>query len=258
MKDKEPLYRQLVNDARQSYEERPKSQNSKGVILTWHESCEEINFWTYWQGVGNLDAEIMLVGQDWGHPDEGSRVIENIKKIKSGLPVGYLTGIELESVTDKNLKELFQATFDYDITERCRELFFTNLVLGYRSKWTSGNLRGSWIADDVPFFRRLADIIEPKVIICLGKDTFIGVVYALTGKRPRIVKYNAFLESDRNPILAELPSGKRTAVFAEAHCGAIGTMNRNRPRSKGEPWGVKLERQKEDWKKIKEYYDTVK
>ena len=253
MESKEQRYRKLVEDACKDYEARPRSSNSKGVTLSWAKDSKEINLWTYWQGIGNLDASIMLVGQDWGTPDPASSVIKNIKEINRGLREDYER--DPGSITDDNLCELF-SVLGFDISKRCKELFFTNFVLGYRSNGLSGNLSREWLIADAPFFARLVNIIEPKVVICLGKDTFEYVRYACTGRMKRVKCFNRFIESSENPVTIPLESGKTMTVFAEAHCGTIGTMNRNRTKKDGKLTSShSLERLKEDWKRIIPYLD---
>ena len=255
MINKEQLYRSLVEDVRKDYLSRPRSSNSKGVYLTWTEDCHEINLWTYWQGIGNYDASVMLVGQDWGFSDTASSVMQNIREINSGLREDY--EFNRYSPTDRNLHRLF-SVLGYDITKRCKDLFFTNFILGYRSKGFSGNLSREWLAADAPFFSRLVDIIEPKVVICLGKDTFENVQYACTGKREHIKSFNAFIESKYNPVTLPLLSGKTTTAFAVAHCGTIGTMNRNRSsRNEDSLSSHNLDRQIEDWTRIKPYLKSA-
>jgi hypothetical protein len=69
----------------------------------------------------------------------------------------------------------------------------------------------------------------------------------------RIGSYNAFIVGEENPVELTLSSGKRVFVFAEAHCGAMGTLNRNRLK---DPDGAKdTELQKKDWQRIKQYLD---
>ncbi len=251
MNRKERLYRTLVEDVRKDYLSRIPVKNSKGVYLTWAEDCHEINLWTYWQGLGSYDAKIMLVGQDWGYIDQTSRVLNNIREINQGLRTDY--SFDETNPTDNHLSELF-SVINYDLSQRCDDLFFTNFVLGYRSEGLSGNLMHVWIAEDAPYFSRLVNIIEPKVIICLGKDTFRNVQYACTGKMPRIGKYNSFIESSQNPVTLPLLSGKTVTSFAVAHCGTIGTMNRNRTAVNGMiKSSLDLNLQKEDWKRIKYY-----
>lgn len=252
MNTKEERYRALVEDARNDYISRPIVCNAKGVYLTWVEDCREINLWTYWQGIGNYDAKIMLVGQDWGFSDDESKVMRNIREINSGLRADYDYDFDKPSPTDDNLCKLF-SVLGYDITRRCKDLFFTNFVLGYRSKGCSGSLNHKWITADAPYFARLVNIIEPAVMICLGKATFDGVQLACTRETRRIRSYNNFIESEYNPVAIPLQSGKTSAAFAVAHCGKIGTMNRNRTGNHKSSQG--LARQIEDWKRIRAYIE---
>ena len=255
MENKEQLYRSLVEDAREDYLSRPRSSNSKGVYLTWAKDCQEINLWTYWQGIGNYNASIVLVGQDWGFPDGTSSVMKNIRDINCGLREDY--EFDQGSPTDGNLCKLF-SVLGYDITRRCKDLFFTNFILGYRSKGCSGNLSRDWLASDAPFFARLVNIIEPRVVICLGKDTFENVQYACTGKMKHIKNFSAFIESTQNPVTLPLLSGKTTTAFAVAHCGTIGTMNRNRSGKTGNlSSSHSLDRQIEDWTRINTYLKSA-
>ena len=83
-------------------------------------------------------------------------------------------------------------------------------------------------------------IVEPEVIICLGRNVFVGVTRAM-GKRVKVRGYNEFIESGENPVEAD---GRM--IFAEAHCGYFGTINRARGREKD---GMEL--QLTDWKRIK-------
>ena len=140
--------------------------------MYWCADCKEINLWTYWQGRGNLDAKIMLVGQDWADHDKG-------------------------------------------------------------------------------YFRELANIIEPKVILCLGRSTFEGVLSAFDIPLPtRIKNFNSFIEGTNNPVSVPLENGGTAYVFALAHCGAMGTLNRNSKKC------ADLGKQLEDWRRIKPYLDN--
>lgn len=251
---KEQHYRKLIEDVRNDYKSRNPICNSKGVYMTWADDCHEINLWTYWQGRGNYNARIMLVGQDWGCPESYSNIMKNIKDINSGLRTDYV--FNYSNPTDINLRELFLA-LGYDLTQKCENLFFTNFVLGYRSKGLSGNLLNAWLSADAPYFQRLANIIEPEIIICLGKDTFKNVCRSCMVNVPNIKNYNTYIESCENPVKMQLQSGKTSFIFAEAHCGTIGTMNRNRERKIGKGTSSQdLNKQKRDWQRIKEYINV--
>ena len=242
MKNKEAEYTKLIEKVKNSYQSNPNG-------LTWCDDCKEINLWTYWQGRGNLSAKILLVGQDWGAPDESEaeNVMKTIRLMNAGISVPYMEGNC--NPTDQTLIQLFNG-IGYDIAADSaanHDLFFTNLVRGYRSGNISGGLRQNWIEHDSDFFRELVSIIEPKTILCLGKDTFIGVLKALKLPRPKIKRYNDYLDQQREPIIYQLTSGEVAGVFALAHCGVLGSLNRNRGYTEKRS---SISRQIDDWNKV--------
>lgn len=252
--DKERQYQELIADVKQFYTDEEKLHKHEKVYLKWCELCKEINLWTYWQGRGCLNARIMLVGQDWGSPDDSPNAfMKQFEELNSGKRSSYW--MDDTSITDRNLIELFSSIGDYDISSEKGsnpDLFFTNFVLGYRNKGLSGEFKQRWLRENKVFFRRLAEIIEPEIIICLGRKPFCGVMMAFD-RNVRIGSYNAFIVGEENPVELTLSSGKRVLVFAEAHCGAMGTLNRNRLK---DPDGAKdTELQKKDWQRIKQYLD---
>ena len=250
---KEQRYRELISDVSQYYKAQEELNKNDPVYLTWCKDCKEINLWTYWQGRGNLDAKIMLVGQDWGCPVEMSSPIQSIQSINLGETEEY--HFDTTNPTDKNLVKLFQSIgIDISNGRRDDRLFFTNFVLGYRNKGLTGNFKAKWVRESIPFFHRLVDIIEPQIIICLGKTTFCGVLNAF--EQPlKIRRYNDYISCAQNPVHLYLPSSKPVQVFAVSHCGAIGTLNRNRPKDRYGKSGLDL--QKEDWVKIRTALESL-
>ena len=184
----------------------------------------------------------MVVGQDWGCPEE-STVMDSIRAINAGSTDPY--HYDKHNPTDSNLVELF-SSIGIDISIPDSRLFFTNYILGYRNSGLNGGLKKSWFRDCEPFFRRLVSILNPRIIICLGRNTFQSVTRTM-GHRITISNYNRYIESKMNPT--EI-GGKM--IFAEAHCGYFGTINRNRGSGKNG-----LELQKEDWKRIGAAIDRV-
>ena len=246
-------YAALISKVKKSY---PSIQDGDTceVKLFWCDACQEINLWTYWQGRNNLDASIMLVGQDWGSPwDKTSEhTMEQIRLANQGLEYDYLH--DNPSITDQRLTELF-GHLGYDIRKPCDDLFFTNYILGYRNHGLTGGFKRDWAEHDKAYFRELVNIIEPRVVLCLGRSTFEGVIRSLQpAGSVRVGRYNSFVESENNPVPVVLDSGWAAHVFALAHCGALGTMNRNRGYPKT---GDILVVQKRDWKKIIPYLNTL-
>lgn len=249
MKDKQSKYQMLVSKAKASYPAFLPSYVDEKLRLYWCDDCEEINLWTYWQGRGNLNAKIMLVGQDWGCPWDSNYqpTLAQIQKANCHKEYAYLDNNP--SRTDENLVKLFDE-LGYDITKPCMDLFFTNLVLGYRNKGLSGGYQKTWAKQDKCYFKELADIIAPKVILCLGRSTFEGVLSAFDiTLSSRIRSYNTFIESRNNPVAISLENGNTAYIFALAHCGAMGTLNRNCKRN------TAIDKQLEDWRKIKPFLD---
>lgn len=243
--EKQAAYKALIAQAKKSYPSWDDADDGKQLRLYWWDDCEEINLWTYWQGRGHLDAKIMLVGQDWGCP-KGSSVIPQIQKANTHQKYDYL--LNNNNPTDTHLIELFKSLGYPDIQSPCHDLFFTNFILGYRNKGLSGKYSKQWENHDRGYFAQLTNIICPKVILCLGRSTFEGVLSAFDCKPPvKIRNYNDYIESSCNPIPIALNNGRIVYVFALAHCGSMGTLNRNRKKSSS------LDIQIEDWKKIIPY-----
>ena len=73
----------------------------------------------------------------------------------------------------------------------------------------------------------------------------------ITQRRKQSMKYNTFITGRNNPVEVSLPSGQRAYAFAEAHCGAMGTLNRDRLIDADGTTGIDL--QKKDWARVAEY-----
>lgn len=102
---KEIQYQELIADVQKAY-------LSESRELRWCKECKEINLWAYWQGRGHLDADIMLVGQDWGCPKTSVETMKNVCDMNCGKAVSYMRGND--SITDRNLIQLFR-TIGLDI-----------------------------------------------------------------------------------------------------------------------------------------------
>lgn len=251
MENKIQAYQSLISDVQKYYKAQEAVYKHDAVYLTWYNECKEINLWTYWQGHGSLNAKIMLVGQDWGSPaDTADDYMAQFDEINLGSKSSY--DLDGASITDNNLIKLF-SSIGYDVSSGAPwnpDLFFTNFVLGYRNKGFSGNFQVRWLNENKHFFFRLVNIIEPKVIICLGRHTFRGVMMAFE-REIKIRSYNAFITGKNNPVEVSLSSGQKAYVFAEAHCGAMGTLNRNRLKDQDGTTGIDL--QIKDWARVMEY-----
>lgn len=251
--EKETAYRDLCKDVKAYYSTpRIYHYGKKDISLGWNLDCHEINLWTYWQGRGHLNSSILLVGQDWGSPADNPAIMNTIQQINLGKHLLYMDH-HTSSPTDTNLVELF-AELGYSINKddiHNEDLFFTNLILGYRDKGTSGGYQPKWLTPgDQEFFRRLVSILRPKVILCLGRSTFEGVTKSL---KTDYTKYKSFKDQIAASAVHTQFDDLPLTIFPLAHCGTMGTLNRNRgcndPLLSRDP----LRPQKQDWSHIKDY-----
>ena len=189
---------------------------------------EHLNAWAYWHG--NLDAEILVIGQDFGDV--------NYYEKYQGLDTN-LNG------TNKNLIKLFNQLGielgDPLSPNHENKLYFTNAVLGAKvGQPSTKNINGGmaspikkkdWFADtSILFIKPLIEVVEPKVIITLGCLAYevMSIIYKLE-------KQSLKKLVDNNPIIL----CNNIKLFALYHCSGLGLISRN------------FEKQLEDWKKIK-------
>ena len=249
--EKVKAYQKLVNDIHNcpKLPECNISISSKTAQLEKCQFCNEVNLWSYWHGgIHNLDADILLVGQDWGSFSHNKyEGFIHLLKANCKKPERDYTYPLEQSITDQNLCELFDKLGEkYNIrNHNNRNVFFTNFVLCYRaSQNISGGFRQKWANNCSEYFERLVEIIQPKVIICLGRNVFDAVV-RVAGLEPPRHKYNDTIQKGE---LILTFNDTTCVVFPMAHCGVFGTNNRN----KGCNYrGLTL--QKSDWGKIKDY-----
>ncbi|HWR58219.1 MAG TPA: uracil-DNA glycosylase family protein [Thermodesulfovibrionales bacterium] len=182
----------------------------------------EIGPWTRWQG--NLDSRVMLVAQDWGH-------VGNFEKQK---------GTDNNSETNKMLNRLLEiAGIDVSLPlDRTNggTLFFTNAILCLKNGSDQASVDSEWYRNCGPrFLKPLIEIVEPKVVICIGQRAYDAVMTC----------YDRKLEPFRDAADKHIPFILRDslAVFAVYHCGRrIRNTHRN-------------EREQEyDWKQIGDWF----
>lgn len=256
---KAAAYKNLVADMQEKKQPTTKKLELFAPVLNGEIFCNEINLYTYWQGLGYAEKtpkiKYLLVAQDWGNPflESNKLFMERIKKINDGDKTTSYFGDDKIYITDKNLIELFKVLGYENIKDkRYDELFFTNFCLGYRIGKQNGGMTKEIMMNYSEEFKRLCEILEPENILCLGKITAECAYKTLTGKNLKISNYNNFLD---NPTKFAVKVGETTARFYPlAHCGDYGTMNRNKEYKNGKfvcvPDSKDLGKQKKDWAKV--------
>ena len=133
-----------------------------------HPGC--INEWNL--QAGDLMASCMILGQDFG-------VLLDEEKIREGgvserALLQSAKNRQFLSLTDKNMRELLHVP-DPKKTPAAplKNFFFTNTACCYRQKGNSTEYNPAWYSTCAyKFLGRLIRIIQPKVIIALGKEAF--------------------------------------------------------------------------------------
>jgi DNA polymerase len=179
----------------------------------------EIGPWTRW--LGDLDARVLVVGQDWGD----QRVFE--KQRGCDVP---------NDRTNMMLRELMGSIGvnvpDVGVTTGPSGVFLTNAVLCFKDGGCQGPVRKEWFQTCGPrFLRPLIELINPRVVICLGEWAYRTVLAAY--ELPVYANWRAAVEGPGVPL-----SGGSIA-FAVYHCGGR-ILNTHRKR----------EAQLQDWRRI--------
>ena len=184
--------------------------------------ADEIGPFTRW--CGDLDAELMVIGQDWGGTDyydkhEGLDEDDNATNSRLCALLSSI-GIHLE------LPLLPQDGY---------KLFFTNSVLCLRNGKMTGPVDRRWFSNCSKLLRSQVELVKPRVIVTLGLRAYCSLLEAY-GTLPKSQMRDAVRD------VRELPGGSwLVPVF---HPGVLGTLSRS------------FEEQKRDWQRVKQELES--
>lgn len=188
---------------------------------------EQVGAWSLWQG--NLDASLMVVGQDWGDTayfvrHEGREGPRN----PTNLALVHLVGIAGISIGDPG------SAVGRDIA------FFTNAILCLKGSegGLQGRVQASWFDNCAQFLRRQIEIVRPAVVVGLGERAYRTILRGFD------MPSGPFRSEVEAPSGRTLPTGTR--AFAVYHCGAR-IRNTHRP----------MAAQKEDWKRLRPFLNVA-
>lgn len=152
------------------------------------------------KAAGNFDSKIMVVGQDWISEDAAETAFKS-----------FDLGCDPENRTNKNLHSLLNEHFGVDFSD----VYGTNLFVFVKS----GTLSARIPTKDLLYSAKKytvaeIDIVNPKIVICLGKATYTALCRAIGSKA------NDFKSSATNPV-----AYGGTLIYGVPHTGALGTIN---------------------------------
>jgi len=186
----------------------------------------EIGPWSLWQG--SLNADILLVGQDWGS-------------------VGYFLKHkgtdENKNPTNKNLVILFNSIGisinGPENKESCNLVYFTNVILCLKAGGLSSPIEQKYASICCDrFLKFLIPIIRPKIVIALGKFAFESIA---TSYGTKFMPFCQAVDVETGFVIDD-----DIRLFPVYHCGFWG-VQKNR----------KFDLQIKDWQKIQKYLASL-
>ena len=189
---------------------------------------DHIGPWSQWQG--NLNADLLIVGQDWGDTryftdNQGREKAQNTTNevLQSLL---WSIGIEIPAPGAGDVGG--------------GPCFFSNAVLCLKQGGMQAKVDSDWFANCAArFLRPTIDLVEPKVVVTLGKWAYMAVraAYVL----PRVAFRKAVERSEGFQLAAGV------TYVPVYHCGRR-ILNTHRP----------IEQQLRDWQRVRRaLHDTA-
>lgn len=186
-----------------------------------YDTTGHIGPWSQWQG--NLDAELMVIAQDWG----GVEYFIDFKGLEQD-----------KNATNRRICDLlFSIDISIDLPRQSRNsvLFFTNSVLCLRPGRLTGPIKARWFHNcSTSFLRPQVELVNPKVIVTLGYMAYRALLRAYE-IRPKQRMREAVQETIR------LPGGN--TLVPVYHPGNNGSRSRS------------FEHQKGDWQRVRQALD---
>jgi uracil-DNA glycosylase len=199
-----------------------------GCIGDYHGGAYECDFVSpYSKTAGNVDAEIMVMLQDWSSHE----AMEKEPFDEETAKLGYTPLLRTNHTLSKLLHETFGITL--------HDVYGTNLFPFIKQGKMSARIRQ---ADLIKAAREFAlpqiSIVGPKLVICLGLVTFNALrqSHDLNTRRPLQLAMNSPFNIGRS------------MVWCQAHTGVLGQNNRNRGGA---------DRVSHDWLKMKAEFGEV-
>ena len=214
--DKSFQYVQLVQKRKACRLCAPELVNPNACENGIFDQAEHIGAWTRWQG--NLNADLMIIGQDWGGAD---------------FYVKYEGVGNDENSTNKSIRELLKSiNIDIELPQvgTTGPLFFTNSILCLRQKGLTGSTKSGWFKNcSEKFLRPQIELVRPKVVATLGYKAYRSVMNAfrISAKTKMQEAVQGTTRLQNNSLLVPL-----------YHPGRLGIVSRS------------FENQKLDWQRV--------
>ncbi len=188
---------------------------------------EQIGPWTRLDG--DLDARLMVVGQDWGDVDYYRRY-EGFDKDKD--PATNATNQNLEQLLKVAHADDFAAPLSF--SAKPRGLFLTNAILCLKEGGMQAKVQQACFDNCGPkFLRKQIEIVRPAVVAAMGRLAYGATLAAFGLRPPPKVLRDAVEDQCGTPLLTGV------TLLAVYHCGPR-VINTHRD----------MEQQRRDWKRV--------
>ena len=169
--------------------------------------CDHVSPWT--KSGCNVDAEIMIIGQDWSSSDALGRDPPDLHSAALGFSPKF--------PTNRNLDNLLERHFHLNRKECYLTNLFPFIKLG---KASAGIPLKHLVASAQRFTLPEVRIVSPQLVICLGLRTFLALMRAVGLKGSPKVD-----QAVKAPF-----KFANAMIHCVAHTGAFGMNNRGRGR----------------------------
>lgn len=186
----------------------------------------------YTKAAHNSDSKILIFLQDWCAQDDFKNGLNEIV-----FDLGYYPNCR----TNKNLINLLRVHFCLELDE----VYATNWFPFFKQNKSSQIPQELMLQAGNDFGLDTIDIIQPKIVVCLGQEVFDAVRVLCGHKRMPDMETAITHGSFEYPGKRMFSNFCGARVFCQAHTGYWGTINRNRG-------GV--DRVSEDWARMASYF----
>lgn len=178
-------------------------------IGDYHNGAYECDFVSpYTKSAGNIDAEIFVLLQDWSSDESlcGSLDTDCVRY-----------GLTRTLPTNKRLIELLRSHFGVEL----EDFYATNLFPFIKKGGISSSIpMRDLVRAAQEFALPQIRIVQPKLIVCLGFNTFNAIRIVCGHKRAQRM----------NEAIASPFTFDKSRIWCQAHTGARGQNNRGRAR----------------------------
>jgi DNA polymerase len=214
--NKNERYRSLVENRKACHICIPLDMINPSRFEGGQYDTSHIGPWTQWYGCH--DADIMIVGQDWGGR-------EYFKDKRGQEPADNPTNVTLQFLLESIGYEISLPTEPH----KTARLFFTNAVLCLKPGRLTGSVKTRCFTNcGVNFLKPQIEIIRPKVVVTLGFMAYKAVMRA----------YNRQAKKTMRQTIGTVETLGSTILVPVYHCGYYGLLSRP------------LVQQKSDWQLV--------